>query len=94
MLFRSKVVELVLHISNRVMQTIVHLEFQDELLIIFHPEWTEVRVVHEEEVWFEPLQGNTFEVGLCKGDFGTVLGEWPRVILEVQLALHEEDLEL
>ena len=45
------------------------------------------------EVQFEPLQGDTLEVGLCKGDFGTVLGECPRVILKIQLALHEEDLE-
>ena len=89
----GQVVELVLHISDRVVQTKVHLKFQDELFIIFHPEWIEVGVVHEEEVRFEPLQGNTFEVGLCKGDFGMVLGECLRVILEVQLALHEEDLE-
>ena len=89
----GQVVELVLCISDRVMWTKVHLEFQDKLLIIFHPEWMEVGVIHEEEVWFEPLQDNTFEVGLCKGDFDVVLGEYPRVILEVQLALHEEDLE-
>ena len=89
----GQVVELVLRISNRVMWTKVHLEFQDELLIIFHPEWIEVGVVHEEEVQFEPFQGNTFEVGLHEGDFGTVLGECPRAILEVQLTLHEEDLE-
>ena len=89
----GQVVELVLRISDRVVQTKVHLEFQDELLIIFHPEWMEVRVVHEEKVQFKPLQGDTFEVGLHEGDFGMVLGECLRVILEVQLALHEEDLE-
>ena len=42
----------------------------------------ELRVV-QEEVQFEPLQGNTLEVGLHKGDFGVVLGKYPRVILEV-----------
>ena len=52
----------------------------------------EVGVVHE-EVWFEPLQGDTFEVGLCEGDFDIVLGECLRAILEVQLTLHKEDLE-
>ena len=52
----------------------------------------EVGVVHE-EVWFEPFQGDTFEVELCKGDFSTVLSECLRVILKVQLILHEEDLE-
>ena len=89
----GQVVELVLHISDRVMWTKVHLEFQDELLVVFHPEWTEIGVVHEEEVQFEPLQGDTFEVGLREGDFGVVLDKCPRAILEVQLALHEEDPE-
>ena len=89
----GQVVELVLHISNRVVWTKVCLEFQDKLLIIFHPEWMEVRVIHEEEVQFEPLQSDTFEVGLHEGDFGTVLGECLRAILEVQLTLHEEDPE-
>ena len=89
----GQVIKLVLHISDRVMWTKVRLEFQDKLLIIFHPEWMEVRVVHEEEVWFEPLQGDTFEVGLREGDFGMVLGKCLRTILEVQLALHKEDPE-
>ena len=89
----GQVVKLVLHISDRVMRTKVHLEFQDKLLIIFHPEWTEVRVIHEEEVRFEPFQDNTFEVGLHESDFGAVLGECLRAILEVELALHQENLE-
>ena len=88
-----QVVELVLYVSDRVMQTKVHLEFQNELLVVFYPFWIEVGVIHEEKVQFKPLQGDTFEVGLHKGDFGTVLGEYLRVILEVQLALYEEDLE-
>ena len=92
-ILHGQVVELVLHISDRVVQTKVHLKFQDKLLVIFHSEWTEVRVVYEEEVWFKPLQGDTIEVGLHKGDFGVVLSECPRVILEVQLALHEENPE-
>ena len=92
-ILHGQVVELVLCISDRVVWTKVCLEFQDKLLIIFHPEWTEVGVIHEEEVQFEPLQGDTFEVGLREGDFGVVLGECPRAILEVQLALHEEDPE-
>ena len=89
----GQMVKLVLCISDRIMQTKVHLEFQDELLIIFYPEWMEVGVVHEEEVQFKSLQGDTFEVGLHKDDFGTVLGECLRAILEVQLTLHEEDPE-
>ena len=92
-ILHDQVVKLVLHISDRVMWTKVHLEFQDKLFVVFHPEWMEVRVVHEKEVWFKPLQSDTFEVGLCEGDFGAVLGKCPRAILEVQLALHKEDLE-
>ena len=92
-IFYGQVVELVLHISDRVVQTKVCLEFQDELLVVFHPEWMEVRVVHEEEVWFKPLQSDTLEVGLHKGHFGVVLYKCPRAILEVQLTLHEEDSE-
>ena len=44
-ILHGQVVELVLCISDRVVWTKVHLEFQDELLIIFHPEWMEVRVI-------------------------------------------------
>ena len=51
----GQMVELVFHISDRVVQTKVHLEFWDELLVVFHPEWTKVWVVYEEEVRFEPL---------------------------------------
>ena len=92
-ILHGQVVKLVLHISNRVMLTKVHLEFQDKLLVVFYPFWMEVGVIPKEEVWFKPLQGDTFEVGLCEGDFGVVLGKCLRVILEVQLTLHEEDLE-
>ena len=89
----GQVVKLVLCISDRVVQTKVHLEFQDELLVVFYPEWMEVRVVHEEEVCFEPFQGDTLEEGLCEGDFGIVLSKCLRVILEVELVLHQENLE-
>ena len=77
----GQVVELVLHISDRVVWTKVHLECQDKLLVVFHPEWTEVGVVHKEEVWFEPLQGDTLEVGLRKGHFGAVLSKCLRTWL-------------
>ena len=92
-ILHGQVVELVLCISDRVMQTKVCLEFQDELLVVFHPELMEVGVIHMEEVWFEPLQGGTLEVGLCKGHFGAVLSECLRVILEVKLILHQENPE-
>ena len=89
----GQVVKLVLRISNRVVWIKVCLEFQDELLVILHPEWMEVGVIHEEKVWFKPLQGDTLEVGLYEGHFGTVLSKYPRAILKVQLALHKEDPE-
>ena len=92
-IFHGQVVELVLHISDRVVQTKVCLEFQNKLFVIFHPFWMELGIVHEEEVWFEPLQGNTLQVGLCEGDFGVVLDKCPRAILEIKLALHQENLE-
>ena len=92
-ILHGQVIKLVLHISNRVIQTKVHLEFQDELLVILHPEWTELGIIHEEEVQFEPLQSDTLEVGLHEGNFGVVLSECLRVILEVQLTLHEENPE-
>ena len=44
-ILHGQVVELVLHISNRVMWTKACLEFQDELLVVFHPEWMELGVV-------------------------------------------------
>ena len=53
----------------------------------------EVGVVHEEEVWFEPFQGDTLEVGLHEGDFGVVLSKCPSVILKVELTLHQENPE-
>ena len=37
-ILHSQVVELVLCIFDRVMWTKVHLKFQDELLVVFHPE--------------------------------------------------------
>ena len=89
----GQMVELVLRISNRVIWTKVSLEFQAELLVVFHPEWTEVGVIHMEEVWFKPLQGNTLKVGLHEGHFDMVLSEYQRAILKVQLTLHEEDLK-
>ena len=92
-ILHGQVVELVLHISNRVMWTKVCLEFQDKLLVVFHPEWIEIGVVHEEEVQFKPFQGNTLEVGLCEGDFGVVLSKCPRAILKVELTLHQENPE-
>ena len=89
-ILHGQVVELVLCISNRVVQIKVHLEFQDKLLVVFYLEWIELGVVHE-EVQFKQLQDDTLEVGMCKGHFSMVLGKCLRIILEVQLALHQKD---
>ena len=42
-----------------------------------------LRIVHEEEVQFKPLQDNTFKLELHEGHFDVVLGKYLRVILEV-----------
>ena len=50
-ILHGQVVKLVPHISDRVMCIKVCLEFQDELLVAFHPFCMELRIVHEEEVF-------------------------------------------
>ena len=46
-----------------------------------------------EEVQFEPFKCDALEVGLHKGDFGTVHLKCPGEIREVQFALDQEGLE-
>jgi len=50
-----QVVELVLCITDRVIRTEVHPEFQNELGVAVHPEGTENRGFGEEEVKFKPF---------------------------------------
>ena len=69
--------------NNRVMRSKVCLEFQNKLVEIVHPGRTEHRVLHLEEVRFEPLKGHALQVRLCEHDFGTVHTKGPWVILEV-----------
>ena len=52
-----------------------------------------LEVVHQEEVWFKPFQNDAFEIGLYKGHFGIVLSKCLRVIMNVELALYQENLE-
>ena len=49
-IYHGQVVKLVLCISDRVIQTKVGLEFQNELLVVLHPKRMELGIVHEEEV--------------------------------------------
>ena len=64
-IFEGQMVELMLSITDWIMRAKICLEFQDEFLIILHPQGTEfgrvrggvegeVRVVCQEEVGFEP----------------------------------------
>ena len=89
-----QVVELVLGISNGVVQAELELEFCDEFVPIIHPEGTIVRVEGTEEVGFEPLKRHTFEVRLRKCDFGLIRVEGSSPVLEVELALHQKGTEL
>ena len=92
-ILHHKVVKLVLHVSNRVVRSEVHLELQDKLTEVVHPHRTEHGVLHLEEVRFKPLKGHTLEVQLHKCNFGAVHTEGPWAILEVQLTLDEKDPE-
>ena len=60
--FHGEVVELVFSISDGVMRTEVGLELQDELLEVVLPKRSESRILCEQEVRFEPLQGHIFQV--------------------------------
>ena len=51
-ILHGQVVELVLHIPDRVMQTKIRLEFQNKLLVVFHPEWTELGIINKKEIQF------------------------------------------
>ena len=61
-ILHHKVVKLVLHISDGVVRSEVHLEFQDKLTEIVHSHRMEHRVLHLEEVGFEPLKGHALQV--------------------------------
>ena len=61
-ILHGQMVQLVFHISDRVMWSKVGLKFQDELLEVIHPGGVECQIFHLEEVWFKPFQGHAFEV--------------------------------
>ena len=92
-IFHGQVVKLMLHISNRVMWTKIHLKLQNKLLIILHPKKTELRIIYEEKVWFKLFQGNPFEVRLYKNDFSMVLSKCSRAFVEVEFVLYQKDPE-
>ena len=68
-IFHGEVVELVLSISDGVMQTEVGLELLDKLLEVVLPKRSESWILCKQEVRFKPFQGHTFQVRLYKGNF-------------------------
>ena len=57
-----QVVELVLGVSDGVVQAELELEFCDEFTPIIHPEGTIIHIEGTKDVEFEPLKRHTFEV--------------------------------
>ena len=82
----GQVVQLVLRISDRIMQAKIGLQFGDELMVAVHPDGTGIGVGDIEQVWFEPLKGHAPKVGLRIGNLGMVRSKCLRTILEIQLA--------
>ena len=81
-------VELVFSISDGVMRTKVGLELQDELLEVVLPKRSESRILCKQEVWFEPLQGHTFQVRLREGNFSAPRTKSFGTVLEIEFELH------
>ena len=86
--FHGEVVELVFSISDGVMWTEVGLELQDELLEVVLPKRSESRILCEQEVRFEPLQGHTFQVRLREGNFSAPRMKSFGTVLEIEFELH------
>ena len=57
-ILHGQVVQLVLHLSDRVMWTEVRIEFLDKLLIVVHPYQAIPRVTGVEQVQLKPLEGH------------------------------------
>ena len=82
-----------LGITNRIMGAEICSEFLGKLRIIIHPQWVELGV-SQQELGLEPIKCHALEVGLGVDDLRTVIVEGLGAVLEVQLALHEEHMEL
>ena len=79
-------------IADRVMGAEIHSEFMSEPQVIIHPPRAEVRIA-QQELGLEPIERHALEIGLGVDDLCAIIVEGPRVVLEVQLALHEEHTE-
>src|SRR6201981_3602350 len=64
-----------------------------EARIIVHPQRTELGI-NQQELGLEPIESHALEVRLGIDDLGAVIVEGFGMVLEVQLALHEERTEL
>ena len=84
----EQVIELVLGISDGVVQAEVDLEFKNELFEVVHPQGTKRWILHEKEVRIKPFEGHALQVRLRKGKFSMISTEGLGVVLEVQLTLH------
>ena len=66
-----------------VVQSKIILQFCNEVRVVIEPGWT----FSGGQQWFKPIQCGPFEIGQCKGDFGTVRGECVRMVSKVKCTL-------
>ena len=81
-----------LHIANGVVGAEIRLEFMREPRVIVHPPGAEVGIA-QQELGLEPIERHALEVRLGIDDLCMVIVKGPRMVLEVQLTLHEEHTE-
>ena len=74
-------------ITDRIMGAKICSEFLGELQVIIHPQWVELGI-SQQELRLKPIECHALEVGLGVDDLCMVIGKGLRVVLEVQLALH------
>src|ERR1700746_763979 len=88
----GQVVETMLRIADRVVGSKIREEFMREARIIVHPQRTELGI-NQQEFGLKPIESHTLEVRLGVDDLSAVIVEGFGMVLEVQLALHEECME-
>ena len=61
-ILHGQMVQLMFCISNRIRRSKISLELDNELLIVIHPEWTEIWIIGVEEIRFKPSKRSSLEV--------------------------------
>ena len=61
-ILHGQMVQLMFCISDRIRRSKISLELDNELLIVVHPEWTEIWIVGVEEIRFKPSKCSSLEV--------------------------------